>query len=488
MYNPRSRRSHLADMIIPENDIEILKLVGQVADRLNLDAYVVGGYVRDCILQRPCKDMDFVTVGSGIELARAVAKQLGRGAHLSVFRNFGTARVVFDRLELEFVGARRESYSHDSRKPIVEDGTLEDDISRRDFTVNALAMRVNENGFGGIVDLYGGLVDMESRILRTPLDPDITFSDDPLRMMRAVRFATQLRFAIDGNTYEGICRNAHRLEIISRERIADELNKIMRAAKPSIGWRMLLETGLLHYILPELEEMQTVDVVNGRAHKDNFDHTMKVLDKVAEKSDDLWLRWSALLHDIGKPRSKRWDAKIGWTFHNHDFVGAKMVPQIFRDLRLPLGEPMKFVQTMVELHMRPIVLSEDIVTDSAVRRLLFDAGDSVDLLMTLCEADITTGRPEKLRKCLDNFAIVRRKLVELEERDRIRNFQPPITGNDIMHIFNIPPSKPIKELKEAIKDAILDGEIPNDRQAAYEYMLPIAEKIGLTKVNELPCI
>ncbi|MBD5325779.1 MAG: CCA tRNA nucleotidyltransferase [Muribaculaceae bacterium] len=473
-------------MNIPEKDINTLRLVGEAADSLGLEAYAVGGYVRDCLLQRPSKDIDFVTVGSGIELAKAVARKLGRGAHLSVFKNFGTARVNSRDLELEFVGARRESYSHDSRKPVVEDGTLVDDISRRDFTVNALALRVNAEGFGEVVDLFNGLADMERRVLRTPLDPDVTFSDDPLRMMRAVRFATQLRFAIDGNTYEGICRNASRLEIISRERIAEELNKIMKAPKPSIGWRLLLETGLLHYILPELEEMQKVDVVNGRAHKDNFDHTMKVLDKVAEKTDDLWLRWSALLHDIAKPRTKRWDPKIGWTFHNHNFVGAKMVPSIFRDLRLPLGEPMKFVQTMVELHMRPIVLSEEIVTDSAVRRLLFDAGDNIDSLMTLCEADITTGRPEKLKKCLDNFALVRRKLVELEERDRIRNFQPPITGNDIMTIFNIPPSKPIKELKEAIKDAILDGQIPNDRLAAYEFMLPIAEKIGLTKVNDLP--
>lgn len=472
-------------MNIPEKDIEILRLVGREADSLGLDAFTVGGYVRDCFLGRASKDIDFVTVGSGIALAKAVAKRLGRGAHLSVFKNFGTARVTCHDMELEFVGARKESYSHDSRKPIVEDGTLEDDISRRDFTVNALAMRVNSDGFGGIVDLYGGLVDMERKVLKTPLDPDITFSDDPLRMMRAVRFATQLRFAINSNTYEGICRNAARLEIISFERITDELNKIMRSPKPSIGWRLLLETGLLHYILPELEEMQKVDVVNGRAHKDNFDHTMKVLDKVAEASDDLWLRWGALLHDIAKPRTKRWDPKIGWTFHNHNFIGAKMVPEIFRRLRLPLGEPLKFVQTMVELHMRPIVLSEEIVTDSAVRRLLFDAGDDVDSLMTLCEADITTGRPEKLRKCLENFALVRRKLIELEERDRIRNFQPPISGNDIMHVFNIPPSKPIKELKEAIKDAILDGKIPNERQAAYEYVLPIAEKLGLTKVNDL---
>ncbi len=473
-------------MNIPEKDIAILHLVGDAADAIGLEAYAVGGYVRDCILQRPSKDIDFVTVGSGIELARAVSKRLGKGAHIAVFKTFGTARVTCRDIELEFVGARRESYSHDSRKPVVEDGTLEDDISRRDFTVNALALRVNANGFGGITDLYGGLIDMERKVLRTPLNPDDTFSDDPLRMMRAVRFATQLRFAIDAITYNGICRNAERLEIISRERIADELNKIMRTPKPSIGWRLLLDTGLLHYILPELEDMQKVDVVNGRAHKDNFDHTMKVLDKVAEKSDDLWLRWAALLHDIAKPRTKRWDAKSGWTFHNHSFVGAKMIPAIFRNLRLPMGEPMKFVQNMVELHMRPIVLSEEIVTDSAVRRLLFDAGDYIDSLMTLCEADITTGRPEKLRKCLDNFAIVRHKLVELEQRDRIRNFQPPITGNDIMHIFGIPPSQPIKVLKEAIKDAILDGKIPNDRQAAYEFMLPLAREIGLNQINPLP--
>lgn len=472
-------------MNIPEKDIEILRLVGQEADALGLDAFAVGGYVRDCILERPSKDIDFVTVGSGITLAKAVAKRLGKGAHLSVFKNFGTARVTRADMELEFVGARKESYSHDSRKPIVEDGSLEDDISRRDFTINALAMRVNAEGFGGIVDMYGGLVDMERKVLKTPLDPDITFSDDPLRMMRAVRFATQLRFAIGATTYEGICRNASRLEIISFERIADELNKMMKAAKPSIGWRILMETGLLHYIMPELEELQKVDVVNGRAHKDNFDHTMKVLDKVAETSDNLWLRWAALLHDIAKPRTKRWDPKIGWTFHNHNFIGAKMVPDIFRRLRLPLGEPLKFVKTLVELHMRPIILSEEIVTDSAVRRLLFDAGDSIDSLMTLCEADITTGRPEKLRKCLENFALVRRKLIELEERDRIRNFQPPISGNDIMHIFGIPPSKPIKELKEAIKDAILDGKIPNERQAAYEFMLPLAAEIGLKQVNDL---
>jgi poly(A) polymerase len=472
--------------MIPQRDEEILRRVGAVADELGLEAYVVGGYVRDCFLQRPSKDIDFVTVGSGIELARAVARKLGRKAHLSVFKNFGTAQVKWGEVELEFVGARRESYSHDSRKPIVEDGTLEDDISRRDFTVNAMAICINANGFGQIVDMFGGQSDMERRVLRTPLDPDVTFSDDPLRMMRAVRFATQLRFAIDHATFDGICRNASRLEIVSRERIADELMKIMRSPRPSIGWRLMLDSGLLHLVLPELEAMQVVDVVNGRAHKDNFDHTMKVLDNVAAKTDDVWVRWAALLHDIAKPQTKRWDPKIGWTFHNHNFVGSKMVPRIFRDLRLPLGEPMKFVQKLVELHMRPIVLSEEIVTDSAVRRLLFDAGDDIDALMTLCEADITTGRPEKLRSCLENFAIVRRKLVELEERDRVRNFQPPITGDDVMTIFEIGPSKPIAVIKEAIKDAILDGTIPNDRQAAYEFMLPVAASIGLTPKNPLP--
>ncbi len=472
--------------MIPQRDEEILRRVGAVADELGLEAYVVGGYVRDCFLQRPSKDIDFVTVGSGIELARAVARKLGRKAHLSVFKNFGTAQVKWGEVELEFVGARRESYSHDSRKPIVEDGTLEDDISRRDFTVNAMAICINADGFGQIVDMFGGQSDMERRVLRTPLDPDVTLSDDPLRMMRAVRFATQLRFAIDHATFDGICRNASRLEIVSRERIADELMKIMRSPRPSIGWRLMLDSGLLHLVLPELEAMQVVDVVNGRAHKDNFDHTMKVLDNVAAKTDDVWVRWAALLHDIAKPQTKRWDPKIGWTFHNHNFVGSKMVPRIFRDLRLPLGEPMKFVQKLVELHMRPIVLSEEIVTDSAVRRLLFDAGDDIDSLMTLCEADITTGRPEKLRSCLENFAIVRRKLVELEERDRVRNFQPPITGDDVMTIFEIGPSKPIAVIKEAIKDAILDGTIPNDRQAAYEFMLPVAASIGLTPKNPLP--
>lgn len=475
-------------MQLPSKDEEILRLVGRVADSLGLECYAVGGYVRDCYLNRESKDIDFVTVGSGISLAEAVASTLGHGAHLAVFRNFGTAQVKWHDVELEFVGARRESYSRDSRKPIVEDGTLDDDLSRRDFTVNALAMSVNQANFGEVIDKFGGLEDMERKVLRTPLDPDVTFSDDPLRMMRAIRFATQLRFRIDAVTFASITRNAERLEIISRERVADELMKIMRTPKPSIGWRLLMDSGLLHFILPELEVMDQVDEVRGRAHKNNFDHTLRVLDNVAAASDDVWLRWGALLHDIGKPQTKRWDDKQGWTFHNHSFVGGKMIPRLFRSLRLPLGEPMKFVQKMVDLHMRPIILSEEIVTDSAVRRLLFDAGDDVDALMTLCEADITTGRPEKMRKCLENFAIVRRKLVELEEKDRIRNFQPPVTGDDIMHVFEIPPSQPIRVLKDAVKDAILDGMIPNDREAAFRYLLPIAESIGLTPKNPLPSL
>lgn len=474
--------------MIPEKDEKILRLVGRVADSLGLECHAVGGYVRDCYLKRASKDIDFVTVGSGIELAQAVARELGAGSHIAVFRNFGTAQVKWHDTELEFVGARRESYSHDSRKPIVEDGTLDDDLSRRDFTVNALAMSVNHNDFGRITDKFGGLGDMERRILRTPLDPDVTFSDDPLRMMRAIRFATQLRFSINAATFASITKNAARIEIISRERVADELMKIMRAPKPSIGWRMLLECGLLHYILPELEQMEVVDHVRGRAHKNNFDHTLKVLDNVAEVSDNVWLRWSALLHDIGKPQTKRWDDKLGWTFHNHSFVGSKMVPRLFRSLRLPMGEPMKFVQKMVDLHMRPIILSEEIVTDSAVRRLLFDAGNDVESLMTLCEADITTGRPEKMRSCLDNFAIVRQKLIELEDKDRIRNFQPPITGDDIMTVFGIPPSQPIKILKETVKNAILDGVIPNERQAAFQFLLPVAESIGLKPIKPLPDI
>ncbi|WP_301342263.1 CCA tRNA nucleotidyltransferase, partial [uncultured Muribaculum sp.] len=441
------------------------------------------GYVRDLFLCRHSKDIDFVTVGSGIEVAEAVAKHLGRGARCNVFKNFGTAQVKFRDTELEFVGARRESYSHDSRKPVVEDGTLDDDLSRRDFTINAMAMSVNRDNFGELIDPYDGVGDLDRQLIRTPLDPDITFSDDPLRMMRAIRFATQLGFTIYDETFEAISRNASRIKIISHERIADELMKIMSSPVPSIGWTLLMNCGLLSYILPELEAMKGVETVNGRGHKDNFYHTLTVLDNVARKSDNVWLRWGALLHDIAKPVTKRWDGKSGWTFHNHNFIGAKMVPRIFRNLRLPLNEKMKYVQKLVELHMRPIALVEDEVTDSAVRRLLFDAGDDIDELMTLCEADITSKNQVKVRQFLDNFALVRRKMVELEEKDRIRNFQPPVSGEEIMEIYGLSPSREVGQIKESIKNAILDGVIPNERDAALEYMHQVAAKMNLHPLN-----
>lgn len=460
-------------------DTPLFHSVGSIADSMNRQCYVVGGYVRDLFLCRHSKDIDFVTVGSGIEVAEAVARHLGRGARCNVFKNFGTAQVKFRDTELEFVGARRESYSHDSRKPVVEDGTLDDDLSRRDFTINAMAMSVNRDNFGELIDPYDGVGDLDRQLIRTPLDPDITFSDDPLRMMRAIRFATQLGFTIYDETFEAISRNASRIKIISHERIADELMKIMSSPVPSIGWTLLMNCGLLSYILPELEAMKGVETVNGRGHKDNFYHTLTVLDNVARKSDNVWLRWGALLHDIAKPVTKRWDGKSGWTFHNHNFIGAKMVPRIFRNLRLPLNEKMKYVQKLVELHMRPIALVEDEVTDSAVRRLLFDAGDDIDELMTLCEADITSKNQVKVRQFLDNFALVRRKMVELEEKDRIRNFQPPVSGEEIMEIYGLSPSREVGQIKESIKNAILDGVIPNERDAALEYMHQVAAKMNL---------
>ena len=464
-------------------DTPLFHSVGSIADSMNRQCYVVGGYVRDLFLCRHSKDIDFVTVGSGIEVAEAVAKHLGRGARCNVFKNFGTAQVKFRDTELEFVGARRESYSHDSRKPVVEDGTLDDDLSRRDFTINAMAMSVNRDNFGELIDPYDGVGDLDRQLIRTPLDPDITFSDDPLRMMRAIRFATQLGFTIYDETFEAISRNASRIKIISHERIADELMKIMSSPVPSIGWTLLMNCGLLSYILPELEAMNGVETVNGRGHKDNFYHTLTVLDNVARKSDNVWLRWGALLHDIAKPVTKRWDGKSGWTFHNHNFIGAKMVPRIFRNLRLPLNEKMKYVQKLVELHMRPIALVEDEVTDSAVRRLLFDAGDDIDELMTLCEADITSKNQVKVRQFLDNFALVRRKMVELEEKDRIRNFQPPVSGEEIMEIYGLSPSREVGQIKESIKNAILDGVIPNERDAALEYMHQVAAKMNLHPLN-----
>ncbi len=464
-------------------DTPLFHSVGSIADSMNRQCYVVGGYVRDLFLCRHSKDIDFVTVGSGIEVAEAVARHLGRGARCNVFKNFGTAQVKFRDTELEFVGARRESYSHDSRKPVVEDGTLDDDLSRRDFTINAMAMSVNRDNFGELIDPYDGVGDLDRQLIRTPLDPDITFSDDPLRMMRAIRFATQLGFTIYDETFEAISRNASRIKIISHERIADELMKIMSSPVPSIGWTLLMNCGLLSYILPELEAMKGVETVNGRGHKDNFYHTLTVLDNVARKSDNVWLRWGALLHDIAKPVTKRWDGKSGWTFHNHNFIGAKMVPRIFRNLRLPLNEKMKYVQKLVELHMRPIALVEDEVTDSAVRRLLFDAGDDIDELMTLCEADITSKNQVKVRQFLDNFALVRRKMVELEEKDRIRNFQPPVSGEEIMAIYGLSPSREVGQIKESIKNAILDGVIPNERNAALEYMHQVAAKMNLHPLN-----
>lgn len=458
----------------------VFSRVGRVADSLGRECYVVGGYVRDLFLHRHSKDIDFVTVGSGIEVAEAVAKDMGRGSRCHVFQNFGTAQVRCADVELEFVGARRESYRRDSRKPIVEDGTLDDDLSRRDFTINAMAVCVNAGRFGELIDPFDGLADMDAQIIRTPLDPDITFSDDPLRMMRAVRFATQLGFTIYADTFDAIERNAERIHIISHERVADELMKIMASPMPSIGWELLARCGLLRHIFPELDAMRGVEIVRGRGHKDNFLHTLAVTDNVARKSDNVWLRWAALLHDIAKPVTKRWDPKLGWTFHNHSFIGGRMVPRIFRDLRLPLNEKMKYVQKLVELHMRPIALVEDEVTDSAVRRLLFDAGDDIEDLMTLCEADITSKNEEKVRRVLANFALVRKKMSELEERDRIRNFQPPVSGEEIMNTFGLPPCATVGMIKESIKNAILDGMIPNEREAAWNLMLAVGAEMGLT--------
>ena len=460
-------------------DKDIFHLIGDAADELSLDCYVVGGYVRDIFLERPSNDIDVVVVGSGIKVADALRRKLGRKAHISVFRNFGTAQVKYKNMEVEFVGARRESYSHDSRKPIVEDGTLEDDQNRRDFTINAMAIQLNKAHFGELVDPFGGIDDLEDGIIRTPLDPDITFSDDPLRMMRCVRFATQLRFFIEDETFEALSRNAHRLEIISGERISDELNKIMLSPQPSRGFVDLQRSGLLNLILPELAGLDIVETRNGRAHKNNFYHTLEVLDNVARKSDNLWLRWAALLHDVGKTRSKRWDPVQGWTFHNHNYLGAKMVPEIFRRLKEPMDAKMKYVQKLVDLHMRPIAIADEEVTDSAVRRLINDAGDDIDDLMTLCEADITSKNQVRKQQFLENFRMVREKLADLKERDYKRLLQPCIDGNEIMEMFHLQPCREVGALKQCLKDAVLDNKVENEREPLMQLLMQKAHDMGL---------
>ncbi len=473
------------DNILEHLSHPAFSLVGEVADEMSRECYVVGGYVRDIFLGRKSKDIDFVTVGSGIEVAKRVAHKMGRNkAHLAVFKTYGTAQVKAMGLELEFVGARRESYNRNSRNPIVEDGTLSDDQRRRDFTINAMAISVNRDRWGELLDPFDGIGDMERRLIRTPLNPDITFSDDPLRMMRAVRFATQLGFEIESATFAAIKRNAGRIKIITRERIADELMKIMRAPQPSRGFFLLDKCGLLPLICPEVAQLKGVETVNGRGHKDNFLHTMQVLDNVAAQSDNEWLRWAALLHDIGKPATKHWDDKLGWTFHNHNFIGEKMVPRIFAKMRLPLNEHMKYVKKLVGLHMRPIALVEDEVTDSAVRRMLFEAGDDIDDLMTLCRADITSKNQEKVKRFHENYELVKQKIIDIEEKDRVRNFQPPVDGQEIMDTFGLAPSRPVGLIKDAIKDAILDGVINNDYAPAYHFMMQKAQEQSITPINE----
>ena len=465
-------------------DSKVFHTVGQAADELGREAYVVGGYVRDLIIGRHSKDIDFVTVGSGIELAEAVAKKMGRGAHLAVYRNYGTAQLKRGNTELEFVGARKESYKRDSRNPIVEDGTLDDDLSRRDFTINALAIRVNADGFGEVIDKFGGVEDIGRRIIRTPLDPDITFSDDPLRMMRAIRFATQLQFDILPETFEAIRRNASRIEIITAERIKDELFKIMAAPKPSIGWKLLLDSGLLAIILPELARMKGIDVVNGRAHKDNFYHTMGVLDGVAATSDKVLLRWAALFHDIGKPVTKHFDPARGWTFHNHNFIGAKMVKTIFRRMKFPLGADLAYVSKLVELHMRPIALVEDEVTDSAVRRLANYAEEDLDDLMILARADITSRDEARKARYLANFDLVEEKFRATHEKDVERNRKNPVDGTEIMQLFGLPQGPEVGYFTKNLKQAIKDCEIDDNREAAFAYLLRLAQERGITPLYD----